>query len=110
MPKRKQTTRRKRLNDQVLESLRELILSGTPWTKRGLGADPGGGDIHGFISGHFFFPDYCSEEDEESQRALWEEVKDDIVREHINTRQGRGRVDGGDGNGRNCGALSVAIV
>ena len=83
MPKRKQTTRSKRLNDQVLESLRQLILSGTPWTKRGLGADSGGGDIHGFISGHCFFPNYCSEDDKESQRALWEDLKDDIVREHI---------------------------
>lgn len=83
MPKRKETTRAKRLNEQVLNSLREIVLSGTPWTKAGFDGIAGDSDVYGLISGHFFFPKYCSPDDEESQRVLWDELKEDIVREHI---------------------------
>jgi hypothetical protein len=33
MPRRKETTRAKRLNEQVIECLREIVLSGTLWKK-----------------------------------------------------------------------------
>jgi hypothetical protein len=77
MPRRKEATRAKRLNEQVLNSLREIVLSGKPWTRTGLDGIPGDGDVYGLISGHFFFPSYCSPEDEESQRVLWDELKEE---------------------------------
>jgi hypothetical protein len=51
--------------------------SGKPWTRTGLDGIPGDGDVYGLISGHFFFPSYCSPEDEESQRVLWDELKEE---------------------------------
>jgi hypothetical protein len=102
MPARKTLARRANAD---LQKLREIIANGEPWTrKRGeLGAYF---DVFGLISGHFYecVLRYCHEHDEDSQRALWEELKNDIVREHLKNHPGRVPGVGGSGKHRKCAA------
>jgi hypothetical protein len=81
MPIRRETSKARRLNEKAMEELRQIIRSG--------GAGPGGpgggtsGDIHGLITGHFYDPQHCQKDDEESQRLLWSELKDAILAEYV---------------------------
>jgi hypothetical protein len=67
-----------------LQKLRQIIANGEPWTRK-RGELSGYSDVYELVSGHFYdcTLHYCHEHDEDSQRALWEELKDDIVREHL---------------------------
>jgi hypothetical protein len=62
-----------------MEELREVVRSsGTS------------GDIDALISGHFYelTLQHCRKDDEESQRALWDELKDNIFAAHIKRSPG----------------------
>jgi hypothetical protein len=86
MPIRRETSKARRLNEKAMEQLREIVRSG--------GGGPGGpgggtsGDIYGLITGHFYETQHCRKDDEESQRALWDELKDDILAEHVKRSPG----------------------
>jgi hypothetical protein len=90
MLRRKETTRSKRMNDQAMQALRETIVAGTPWTRAQTERARGWFDIRGLITGHFFeiCLDYCRQDDEESQRGLWLELRDDILPGHIQHQPG----------------------
>jgi hypothetical protein len=81
MPARKPLARRANAD---LQKLREIIASGAPWTKP-MERSPGYFDVYGLVHGHFFdfALHYCKQHDEESQRVLWEDLKGDIICEHL---------------------------
>ena len=110
MPKRKETTRSKRLNEQVLNSLREIVLSGTPWTKAGFDGIAGDSDVYGLISGHFFFPKYCSLTMKSRSEYCGMNLKKTSSASTLSIRLARVLPDGGDGNGQSCAVWWVAIA
>ena len=85
MPKRKLTAKKHRLSDQILANLREIIASGEPWQKGSGHRGEGHWDIFGLVRGHFYdvMLKFCREHEPDTQRALWELLRDDILREHI---------------------------
>lgn len=85
MPKRKLTARKHRLSDQKLANLQEIIASGAPWQKGSGHRGEGSWDIFGLVRGHFydFGLKFCREHEPDTHRALWELLRDDILREHI---------------------------
>jgi hypothetical protein len=90
MPVRKKTSLSKRLNQRVLDEMRETIASGAPWEKGGGNRGQGFFDVFGLVSGSFFDFGlrYCQQHDEESQKALWQELRQEILAEHIKRQPG----------------------
>ena len=68
--------------------MRETIASGAPWEKGGGNRGQGFFDLLGLVTGHFFDfgLHFCQEHDEESQKALWQELRQEILAEHIKRR------------------------
>ena len=85
MPKRKLTVKKHRLSDRKLEDLRAYIATGAPWQKGGIHSVEGCWDVFGLVRGSFydFGLKFCRQHDRDSQRELWELLRDDILREHI---------------------------
>jgi hypothetical protein len=60
--------------------MKQMIIDGNIWHPE-REHRPGYHDLRGLITGHFFecLSRYCREDDEESQRALWDIFRDDIL-------------------------------
>jgi hypothetical protein len=82
MPVRRKLARQQTLSTRVIEQLRAIVRAGEPWGDAKHSA--GFFDVHGLIAGDWFgFAHYVKENDVEAQRFLWDELKDDIMDEHI---------------------------
>ena len=89
MPRRRSTTRR-RSDDRVIEGMRAMIHAGIPWRHPASKEERFGHfDLIALVAGHFYpFVEFCTEEDEASQRALWEVLRDDILAQHVKAQPG----------------------
>jgi hypothetical protein len=90
MPRRQITSMRARRADSIkaIGQLREAIAEGYPWLHQ-RGEVPGFFDLLGLISGHWFgFSDFVDENDDESCRAVWQELRHGILLEHAKRRPG----------------------
>jgi hypothetical protein len=96
MPVRSETGKAKRLNQKIIENLRELVRSGVPWVQPGDPLPRGYCDLLALVTGLFYFTDFIritnpkhgAEEDRETQLFLWSELRQDIIDEHIKHRPG----------------------
>jgi hypothetical protein len=88
MPKR--TPPPRRTSDRIIDELRESVLAGIPWI---IPVKPprGYGDLIFIVTGHHY-PIACDfihvKDDTETTMAIWSELREDILREHIKHRPG----------------------
>jgi len=84
MPRKRRRLKEKKLQLQALYAqLRQLIRSGEPWTKDAWYNNSRVADL---VYGNFYFED--SWENETAKRAAWDELKPDILEQHIQRRPG----------------------
>lgn len=96
MPIRSETGKAKRLNQKIIDELRELVRSGVPWVRPGDPLPRGYCDLLALVTGLFYLPDFIrvtnpkrgAEEDRETQLFLWSELRQDILDEHIKHKPG----------------------
>jgi hypothetical protein len=81
MAVRRELTRARRLSDQVIDQLREVVQGGVPWRP-----DPpsrGYSDLIFLITGHFYFPEFIHDSgDIETAKEIWSELREDILVQH----------------------------
>jgi hypothetical protein len=88
MPKRRTPPRR--TNNQIIEDLREAIAAGIPWTIPTNPPTRGYADLIFLVEG-LYYPicDFIhSTDDIENIIAIWSEIREDCLREHIARRPG----------------------
>jgi hypothetical protein len=91
MPIRSETGKAKRLNQKIIDELRELVRCGVPWVQPHDPLPRGYCDLLALVTGLFYFTDFIrvtnpkrgAEEDRETQLFLWSELRQDILDEHI---------------------------
>lgn len=85
MPRRKETTRARRLNDQVIEQLRQAINRGIPWHPPPVGVPCRGyADLIFLVDGLFYpITDYIAKDDRATQAEIWSALREDIIAQHI---------------------------
>ena len=96
MPIRSEIGKARRLNQRIIEDLRELVRSGVPWVQPGDALPRGYCDLLALVTGLFYFTDFIQiknpqrggEEDRETQLFLWSELREDIINEHIKHQPG----------------------
>jgi hypothetical protein len=88
MPRRRQRSRQKRISDQIIAELREAVRSGCPWDWHRAGPRARGSvDLLGLVKGHWYgFEEFCKTE--ETRQFIWEELRDDILKQHVKYRPG----------------------
>jgi hypothetical protein len=96
MPIRSETGKAKRLNQKIIDELRELVRSGVPWVQPGDPLPRGYCDLLALVTGLFYFTDFIrvtnpkrgAEQDRETQIFLWSELREDILKQHIKREPG----------------------
>ena len=88
MPRRMKKIRSRRASDPALERMREAIAAGYPW-RYADGRVFGYFDLLLMTKGYSYgFEDFITQGDEESKRALWEDLRGDILSQHVKLRPG----------------------
>lgn len=83
MPRKRKITR-KISSDRVTAGLRTSIAAGIPWRSPRTTAEYfGHSDLVALVKGHFYFEEFCHRDDDNSQRVLWESLRNDLLSQHI---------------------------
>ena len=83
MPRKRKITR-KRSSDRITMVLQMNVRAGIPWrSPRNTTEHFGYFDLLALATGRFYFTEFCHRNDEDSQRALWQSLRLELLSEHI---------------------------